>query len=235
MSSNNMIEIRNLCHRYVMGSKTLEIINGLDLALEKGKWCCVYGASGSGKTTLLNLAGTLEKPTSGEIIINGTDVARMSRREAAEFRGKHIGFIFQSYHLVGELNVLENTAFAGTFSGMSRSRAVSRAKELLGAVGLAERLYHHPAELSGGERQRCAIARSLMNDPELILADEPTGNLDEATGSEILELFGKLRAANPDMTILMITHNPDITRLADISLKLENGKLSKLRDAETPR
>ncbi|MBO5765940.1 MAG: ATP-binding cassette domain-containing protein, partial [Lentisphaeria bacterium] len=133
------------------------------------------------------------------------------------------------------LNVLENTAFAGTFSGMSRSKAVSRAKELLGAVGLAERLYHHPAELSGGERQRCAIARSLMNDPELILADEPTGNLDEATGSEILELFGKLRAANPDMTILMITHNPDIARLADISLKLENGKLSKLRDAETPR
>ena len=203
--------------------------------IRRGEVVFIVGPSGSGKSTFLRCLNLLEKPTSGEIIINGTDVARMSRREAAEFRGKHIGFIFQSYHLVGELNVLEHTAFAGTFSGMSRSKAVSRAKELLGAVGLAERLYHHPAELSGGERQRCAIARSLMNDPELILADEPTGNLDEATGSEILELFGKLRAANHDMTILMITHNPDIARLSDISLKLENGKLSKLRDAETPR
>lgn len=222
---NYMVEIKNLCHSYFMGGKTLEIIKDLDLAVEKGKWCCIYGASGSGKTTLLNLLGTLEKPLSGNIFINGQDISTLSRKSAAAFRGKHIGFIFQSYHLINELDVLENTAFAGTFGNISSPQAYRKAKELLAAVGLEKRMHHHPSELSGGERQRCAIARSLMNDPELILADEPTGNLDETTGREILDLFSDLRKKNPDLTIIMITHNPDITRLADISLKLENGKL----------
>lgn len=222
---DNMIEIKNLCHSYRIGSGELDILKNVDFTLEKGKWCCVYGASGSGKTTLLNLLGTLEKPTSGSIIINGTDISRLSRRQAASFRGKNIGFIFQSYHLIGELDVLENTAFAGTF-GDSKVSRIKRAEELLNAVGLGERLHHRPAELSGGERQRCAIARSLMNEPALILADEPTGNLDETTGKEILELFTRLRQNNPELTILMITHNPDITRCADISVKLENGQIS---------
>ena len=222
---NNMVEIKNLCHSYQMGGKALEIIKNLDLAVEKGKWCCIYGASGSGKTTLLNLLGTLEKPLSGNIFINGTDISTLSRKSAAAFRGKHIGFIFQSYHLINELDVLENTAFAGSFGTLTGAQANRKAKELLAAVGLENRMHHHPTELSGGERQRCAIARSLMNDPELILADEPTGNLDEATGKEILELFNDLRSKNPALTIIMITHNPDISRLADISLKLENGQL----------
>ena len=222
---DNMIEIKNLCHSYKIGNGELNILKDVNFTLEKGKWCCVYGASGSGKTTLLNLLGTLEKPTSGSIVINGTDISRLSRRQAASFRGKNIGFIFQSYHLIGELDVLENTAFAGTF-GDSKVSPTKRAEELLNAVGLGERLHHRPAELSGGERQRCAIARSLMNEPALILADEPTGNLDENTGKEILELFNRLRQNNPDLTILMITHNPDITRCADISVKLENGQIS---------
>ena len=226
--SNNMIEIRDLCHAYVMGGRKLEIINHLDLTLEKGRWCCIYGASGCGKTTLLNLAGTLERPDSGTISINGTDVAGFSRREAASFRGKNIGFIFQSYHLISELGVLDNVAFAGNFSGLGRTASLSRAKELLASVGLENRMNHHPSELSGGERQRCAIARSLMNSPKLILADEPTGNLDEETGREILDLFNSLRRENKDLTILMITHNPDIAALADKSLKLENGSLHDL-------
>ena len=221
----NMIEIKNLSHSYQMGSESLDILKDVNFTLEKGKWCCVYGASGSGKTTLLNLLGTLEKPCSGSIIINGTDIAKLSHRQAAAFRGKNIGFIFQSYHLIGELDVLENTAFAGTFGESSYSNT-KRAQELLTAVGLGKRLHHHPAELSGGERQRCAIARSLMNNPALILADEPTGNLDEATGREILELFKSLRESNPELTILMITHNPEITRCADISVKLENGQIT---------
>lgn len=222
---NYMVEIKNLCHSYQMGGKSLEIIRNLDFAVEKGKWCCIYGASGSGKTTLLNLLGTLESPLSGSIVINGQDVSKLSHKAAAAFRGKHIGFIFQSYHLINELDVLENTILAGAFGKLSSFQARQKAMELLKAVGLEQRIHHHPAELSGGERQRCAIARSLMNDPELILADEPTGNLDEATGKEILELFESLREKNPDLTIVMITHNPDITRLADLAFKLENGKL----------
>ena len=221
----NMIEIKNLSHSYFMGSEKLDILKDICFTLEKGKWCCVYGASGSGKTTLLNLLGTLEKPSAGSIIINGTDISRLSHRQAAAFRGENIGFIFQSYHLISELDVLENTAFAGTF-GENTSSARKRAAELLKAVGLAERMHHRPSELSGGERQRCAIARSLMNNPALILADEPTGNLDENTGKEILELFSSLRRSNPDLTILMITHNPEITKCADVSVKLENGKLN---------
>ena len=222
---NNMLDIQDLHHSYRMGSKTLEIIRGINFTLEKGKWCCIYGASGSGKTTLLNLAGTLEQPDSGKIIINGTDVSRLSRREAAKFRGNNIGFIFQSYHLIAELNVLENTLFASAFSNKNSKNAVKRATELLEAVGLQDRLHHFPSELSGGERQRCAIARSLINDPELILADEPTGNLDSQTGSEIIHLFTSLRHQKPELTILMITHNPEVAASADRALKLENGVL----------
>ena len=196
------------------------IIKNFNFTLEKGKWCCVYGASGSGKTTLLNLIGTLEKPCSGSITINGTDVATLSRRNAAKFRGENIGFIFQSYHLINELNVLENTAFASSFGTLGSAEANRKAKELLEAVGLKERMHHHPSELSGGERQRCAIARSLMNSPQLLLADEPTGNLDEKTGKEILELFTELRRQNPKLTILMITHNPEIAKLADQTIHL---------------
>ena len=222
---DTVIEVKDLCHSYKMGSSELTIINHLDFSLEKGKWCCIYGASGSGKTTLLNLLGTLEKPCSGSIVINGQDVSGMSRRAAAAFRGKNIGFIFQSYHLIPELTVLENTAFAGNFSGLSGSQANTRAKELLARVGLADRMHHLPSELSGGERQRCAIARSLVNSPRLILADEPTGNLDSETGSSILELFCELRREFQDISIVMITHNPEIANLADLSVKLENGIL----------
>lgn len=220
MIMNNMLEIKDLCHSYRIGDKTLDIIKNFNFTLEKGKWCCVYGASGSGKTTLLNLIGTLEKPCSGSITINGTDVAALSRRNAAKFRGENIGFIFQSYHLINELNVLENTAFASSFGTLGSAEANRKAKELLEAVGLKERMHHHPSELSGGERQRCAIARSLMNTPQLLLADEPTGNLDEKTGKEILELFTELRRQNPELTILMITHNPEIAKLADQTIHL---------------
>ncbi len=220
MIMNNMLEIKDLCHSYRIGDKTLDIIKNFNFTLEKGKWCCVYGASGSGKTTLLNLIGTLEKPCSGSITINGTDVAALSRRNAAKFRGENIGFIFQSYHLINELNVLENTAFAASFGTLGSAEANRKAKELLEAVGLKERMHHHPSELSGGERQRCAIARSLMNSPQLLLADEPTGNLDEKTGKEILELFTELRRQNPELTILMITHNPEIAKLADQTIHL---------------
>ena len=225
---DNMLEITGLHHSYRMGENTLEIIRGADFKLEKGKWCCIYGASGSGKTTLLNLAGTLEQPVSGKIMINGTDVSRLPRRAAAAFRGRHIGFIFQSYHLIPELSVLENVCFAASFAGKGVKNASRRAQFLLEAVGLKERVHHYPSELSGGERQRCAIARSLINEPELILADEPTGNLDRETGSGIINLFCSLREQNPELTILMITHNPEVASFADCTYKLENGVLTQI-------
>ena len=208
-----------------MGENTLEILKGINFSLQQGEWCCVYGASGSGKTTLLNLVGGLEQPTEGTVIIDGVDLATLSRKNTAGFRAKKIGFIFQSYHLLPELTALENVAIAGTIAGKSFYEAKKQASLLLDKVGLANRKMHHPKELSGGEQQRTAIARSLINDPVLLLADEPTGNLDPKTGETILELFKSLRQENPALTILMITHNMDIAQMASVSVNLREGIL----------
>ena len=222
------IEICDLRHGYGTGGRRLEILRGVNCSIPRGKWFCILGASGCGKTTLLNLIGGLERPESGSITVGGVDVCTLSRRGAAHFRSKNIGFVFQSYHLLPELDILENVALAARLAGMGKRRAVERSRELLLQVGLAERLTHRPTELSGGEQQRAAIARALVNDPPVILADEPTGNLDAASGNEVLELFGRIRAERPERTILMITHNRDITRLADGVLVLENGLLTPL-------
>lgn len=226
MNGNTAIAIRDLCHSYSTGAHKLEILRGANCSIEKGEWVCILGASGCGKTTLLNLIGGLEKPVSGSIEVCGIDVARLSRGEAARFRSATIGFVFQSYHLLPELDILENVALAARLAGRGKHRATERARELLTQVGLAERLTHRPTELSGGEQQRAAIARALINDPPVLLADEPTGNLDAKNGDEVLDLFDRIRAERPDRTILMITHNRDITCRADKVLLLENGVLT---------
>ena len=218
--SDTVLNLKKVCHSYRMGKNSLEVLKGVDFTLFSGEWCCIYGASGSGKTTLLNLIGGLETPDSGTITIGGVDISKLSRRAAAKFRAANIGFIFQSYHLLPELTALENVAIAGTIAGKNFYDAKKQAKELLAQVGLSERISHRPQELSGGEQQRTAIARSLINDPALILADEPTGNLDPHTGESILELFQELRV---NRTILMITHNPDIAKIASRSVKLQDG------------
>ena len=223
--NKNILQLKNLRHSYKMGENTLEILKGVDFSLQQGEWCCVYGASGSGKTTLLNLVGGLEQPTEGTVIIDGVDLATLSRKNTAGFRAKKIGFIFQSYHLLPELTALENVAIAGTIAGKSFHEAKKQASLLLDKVGLTNRKMHHPKELSGGEQQRTAIARSLINDPVLLLADEPTGNLDPKTGETILELFKSLRQENPALTILMITHNMDIAKMASVSVNLREGIL----------
>ena len=223
MMSEAVLSIKALCHGYVIGKKELPVLKNLDLEVKKGEWLCIFGASGSGKTTLLNLIGTLEHPQSGKIIFDSTDISTLSRSQAAQFRGRYLGFVFQSYHLIPELSVLDNVALAGHFAGINSANSRKKAAELLERVGLKERIHHLPNELSGGERQRCAIARALLNDPKLLLADEPTGNLDAATGQEILDLFIQLRRENPDLAIVMITHNRDLAILADRSLTLENG------------
>lgn len=223
--SKPVLVLDNIHHAYRMGKNSLEILKGVDFTLFEGEWCCIYGASGSGKTTLLNLIGGLELPTSGNIIIGGVKTAELSRRAAAKFRAQNIGFIFQSYHLLPELTALENVAVAGTIAGKSFRESKKLAAELLEKVGLADRMMHHPKELSGGEQQRTAIARSLINSPALLLADEPTGNLDPHTGETILELFKSLRQSDPDLTILMITHNLEIAKMASRSVNLHEGIL----------
>ena len=221
----NMLEVSGVKRSYRMGNNTLNVLRGIDFSLKTGDWCCIVGASGSGKTTLLNLIGTLERPDEGIIRIAGEDVSAIGRRAAAKFRAKRIGFVFQNYQLLPELSILENVSLAARLGGLSAKAAKKRAEELLVSVGLAERLKHRPNELSGGEQQRAAIARALVNNPDLLLADEPTGNLDSKTGEEVISLFENLRKDNPNLTILMITHNRELACRADKTVELVDGLL----------
>ena len=223
----NMLVIENVKRSYQIGKEQkIQVLKGIDFTLETGRLCCVFGASGSGKTTLLNLIGTLEKPDEGRIVIAGEDVSNFSRRAAAKFRANRIGFVFQNYQLLPELTILENVAIAGRFAGMSGKTAKAKAAKLLSEVGLGDRLKHRPSELSGGEQQRASIARALINDPVLLLADEPTGNLDSRTGQDVLDLFDRLRRDNPQLTILMITHNRELAARADVVAELADGVLT---------
>ena len=221
----NMLEVSGVKRSYRMGENTLNVLRGIDFSLKTGEWCCIVGASGSGKTTLLNLIGTLERPDEGIIRIAGEDVSAIGRRAAAKFRAKRIGFVFQNYQLLPELSILENVSLAARLGGLSAKAAKKRAEELLISVGLAERLKHRPNELSGGEQQRAAIARALVNNPDLLLADDPTGNLDSKAGEEVISLFENLRKDNPNLTILMITHNRELACRADKTVELVDGLL----------
>lgn len=222
----HIIELAGVVRTYRVGSESVEVLKGVDFQLAAGEWCAIFGASGSGKTTLLNLIGALERPDAGTIRVAGENISGFRRREAAKFRASRIGFVFQAYHLLPELTVLENVSLAARLAGVPVSAARERAASLLEAVGLSHRLRHRPTELSGGEQQRAAIARALINDPELLLADEPTGNLDAKTGAGILELFQELRAARPERSIVMITHNRELAGMATRVAELIDGKIS---------
>ncbi len=224
--SEPLLTLQGVKKSYHTGNTTLEVLKGVDFALYPGEWCCVFGASGSGKTTLLNVTGMLETPDAGEVTLCGQPLSGLSRTRAAKFRAERIGFVFQSYHLLPELSMRENVALAGMIAGMSRRAALKKADILIEKVGLAARGTHRPSELSGGEQQRAAIARALMNDPPLLLADEPTGNLDPETGNDILQLFQQLRIRQPEMAILMITHNREIAALATRNVELKDGLLN---------
>jgi ABC-type lipoprotein export system ATPase subunit len=228
MSAKNIVTLKNVHHGYMIGKKKVEVLHGVDFAFPEDKWCCILGASGSGKTTLLNLIGSLESCDSGTIEVGGKDLSKMSRRECAGFRAQSIGFIFQSYCLLPELSIRENVMIAARLNGLSASDAAKRSDMLLEKVGLSSRKDHRPSELSGGEQQRAAIARALVNDPPLLLADEPTGNLDEENGNAIMELFCGLREERKTpLSIIMITHNRELCRYADLTVELSGGKLNK--------
>ena len=222
MEHKIFLEAKDIVKSYRLGKSSIEVLRGINFTVERGSWTALLGASGSGKTTLLNILGTLERPDSGEIIYNGTGYRSIGFRRANKFRNENIGFIFQLYHMLPELTLLQNVMLPGMF-GSARRDLKSTALQLIDKVGLSHRLTHRPSELSGGEQQRAAIARALLNSPELILADEPTGNLDSHTGSEILEIFKQLHAEQNGVTIIMITHSNDVASMADKVFHLEDG------------
>jgi lipoprotein-releasing system ATP-binding protein len=225
-----ILEARSLIKSFRMGPTTHTILKGVDVAIRQGEFVAIEGRSGSGKSTLLHLMGLLDVPDSGEVIVNGRTASRLSSAERCVVRNREIGFVFQFYHLLPELNVLQNTMLApmvqhsvGSFA-KGRAALQQRAEELLRTMGLLDRLTHRPNQLSGGERQRVAIARALMNEPGILLADEPTGNLDFETGQQIMDVLNGLHTNG--QTVVMVTHDRSLARQADRVLEFRNGKLN---------
>lgn len=226
-----ILKAENLYKSYQMGTAKVQVLKGVHLAVKKGEFVSIVGASGSGKSTLLHILGALDKPDKGIVRFEGRDLGGAKGRELNRFRNKMVGFVFQFYHLLDELNVLENVflpamASKGIIGWLAgRRRAKRHAKELLTHLGLADRACHRPFQLSGGERQRVAIGRAMMNEPPLLLADEPTGNLDSATGNGILDIFEELNRAG--QTIVMVTHDERIAKRAHRTITLADGKIDR--------
>lgn len=218
----HFLEVRLIRKKFRTAGHTLEVLRGVSFHTDSGEWMALLGASGSGKTTLLDIVGTISRPDAGELSIDGAEPASLSFGALVAFRRKNIGFVFQAYHLLPELNILENVMLPMRFAGFSGKASRLRAEFLLEAAGLKDRLKHRPNELSGGEQQRTAIARALVNSPRLLLADEPTGNLDSVSGRGILELLQGIRARHKT-TILMVTHDPSVAKLADRVITLRDG------------
>ncbi|MCB0644151.1 MAG: ABC transporter ATP-binding protein [Phaeodactylibacter sp.] len=227
-----MISVNELKKTYVMGSTVVNALQSITLDIHKNEFVALMGPSGSGKSTLMNLIGCLDTPTSGDYYLNGTNVSTMSDNELAEVRNKEIGFVFQTFNLLPRLTALENVALPLVYAGMSKARRIEQAQAVLDQVGLGDRVDHKPNELSGGQRQRVAIARALVNNPSLILADEPTGNLDTKTSIEIMDIFERIHAAGN--TILLVTHEPDIAEHAHRIIRLRDGLVEEDVRNETP-
>ncbi|MDO4336393.1 MAG: ABC transporter ATP-binding protein [Bacteroidales bacterium] len=215
-----MLEVRNIYKSF--GS--LDVLKDISLTIGKGEIVAIVGPSGAGKTTLLQIMGTLELPDRGSVCFNGTELIGMKDKKLSAFRNRNMGFVFQFHQLLPEFTAQENVALPALIAGMSRSKAMAKAKELLGQLGLAERLHHKPAAMSGGERQRTAIARALVNDPEIIFADEPTGSLDSANREEIQSIFADLRD-RLGQTVVMVTHDASLAGIADRVIEMADGRI----------
>jgi putative ABC transport system ATP-binding protein len=221
MMSKPLISVRDLRKTYIMGLTTVHALRSISLDIKKNEYVALMGPSGSGKSTLMNLLGCLDSPTSGSYHLNGIDVSNMSDSELAEVRNKEIGFVFQTFNLLPRLTALENVALPLVYAGLSRAKRTEKAMAVLDAVGLGDRVEHKPNELSGGQRQRVAIARALVNDPAIILADEPTGNLDSKTSIEIMGIFEEIHQAGN--TVIVVTHENDIAAHAHRVVRLRDG------------
>jgi putative ABC transport system ATP-binding protein len=212
----------DLCRRFKMGNSFVDALRGVDLTIERGEFVALVGPSGSGKSTVLNLIGGLDRPTGGQVWIDGVELSASDERTLTRHRRQHVGFVFQTFNLLPRLTAKENVALPLMFSGVPRRERLERAKDLLKRVGLGERLNHRPGQLSGGEQQRVAIARALVGRPALLLADEPTGNLDTTTGTGIMALLKELNEEG-DLTLLVVTHDPEVAAFADRIVTLRDG------------
>jgi lipoprotein-releasing system ATP-binding protein len=223
--NNLLLEARDLHKTYVLGHRSLEVLRGVDLRVAKGELLALRGASGAGKSTLLHIVGGLDTPDQGEIWFSGKNLSSLAQVNLARWRNRSVGFIFQAYHLLPELDALENVCLPGRVARIPGATVEAHGRQLLDRVGLGQRLDHKPAELSGGEQQRVAIARALINSPELILADEPTGNLDSHTGEEIIELLLSLRVER-QTTLIIATHDLKVAAKAPRILNLVDGRIA---------
>ncbi len=217
------VELKDVKKIYSLDEVELPVLNGIDLKIKKGEFVSITGPSGSGKSTMLHLIGALDKPTKGHVIIDGTDISKMDDNKLANLRGRKIGFVFQSFNLVPRLNALENVMLPMWFAGIDGDGRKRKAEELLTRTGLENRMKNMPSQLSGGERQRVAVARALANDPEIIVADEPTGNLDSKTGKEIIKMLRDLHKEGA--TIILVTHDPQLAGEADRRVKMLDGMI----------
>ena len=222
-----LVTVRNLEKFFINNQHRVEVLKGLDLNLYKQDTLAVVGASGTGKSTLLHILGTLDRPSGGQVLFEGQNIFEQTAKELARFRNRKIGFVFQFHHLLPEFTALENTMMPLLIGGSGKQKAQERAEEILIQLGLRDRLFHRIGELSGGEQQRVAIARSLIGSPQLILADEPTGNLDRKTGEQIVDLFLRQNQEN-GVTFLMVTHNQELSRRFRRNIKIVDGKATEI-------
>ena len=225
MKKEIIIELKKVWKTYYMGKVSLDVLKGIDLTINKGEFVVIVGPSGSGKSTMMNQVGVLDVPTSGTINLKGTDISTLSESDLAQLRGKTIGFVFQQYNLIPTLTALENVILPTIFQNVSEKERLERAEELLRMVDLED---HKPNELSGGQQQRVAIARSLDNDPEIILADEPTGNLDSKSGQQVMDFLAKLHTQK-HKTIILVTHDLELVRYAQKVVYLKDGEIVRIK------
>lgn len=218
-----IIQLHDIEKTYAMGNHKVFALQKLNCEINRGEYVALMGPSGSGKSTLMNIIGCLDSPTSGKYILNNTEVFKMNDNELAEIRNKEIGFVFQTFNLLPRMNALENVALPLIYAGISKSERLERAEKALASVGLHDRMHHRPNELSGGQRQRVAIARALVNNPSILLADEPTGNLDSKSSGEILDLFDEIHKSGN--TIVMVTHEEDVARRAKRIVRMRDGMI----------
>lgn len=224
-----VIEVKNLFKIYRVGEEKVRALNGVDFTIYKGEFCSIVGTSGSGKSTLLNMLAGLEPPTTGEIIIAGEHIETKTENQLVKFRRDHIGFIFQSFNLMPTMDAVENVALPLTFQGMDKKKRTRKAKEVLKLVGLTRHMKHKPTQMSGGQQQRVGVARALVVEPEIIFADEPTGNLDSNTSKEVMELMKKV-VRETQQTLVMVTHDNHLAGFADRVFHIIDGKIVKIED-----